>query len=129
MEDPNPDRQAVEELIRAIIERGASYDAEALESLYDDGLQVVRVGVDGQVRVTDKAHTLRFYRTMRESGAPPLSQAARVRVVEIAEGSAHVLVLREMQADGMPRRLVFSLDCRRGADGWRVVREVAVAQS
>lgn len=121
--------EAVQRLIGQIIERGSVYDAEALEALYADDVQIVRVGADGAVRTTGKQEALRFFRTMRESGSAPLSTAARVRVTEVGDQRAHALVLREMQVEGMPRRLVFSIECERGEDGWRVRREVAVAQS
>jgi hypothetical protein len=121
-------REAVERLLRTLIDRGSAYDVAALDDLYHDELQIVRVGADGAVRVTDKAETLRFFRAMRESGSPPLSTAARIRVTEALADQAHALVLREMQTEGMPRRLVFSLECVHTAAGWKVRREVAVAQ-
>lgn len=120
--------EAVEQLIRSIIERGSTYDVAALERLYADDLQVVRVGADGAIRVANKEETLRFFRTMRESGSPTLSQMARIRVTEVGQGRAHAVVVREMQMDGMPRRLVFSVDCVHDGTAWRVRREVAVAQ-
>lgn len=121
-------KQDVERLIQEIIARGSNYDTEALEPLYHDDLQIVRVAADGSLRITDKSATLRFFRTMRESGSPPLSQDARIHVVQVGAERAHAIVLREMRTEGMPRRLVFSLECTRTAGRWQVSREVAVAQ-
>lgn len=123
------DREHIEALIREILERGSQYDTDALEQLYAEDLQIVRVAADGTIRVTDRADTLRFFRTMRESGAPPLSTAAHIRVTRVGDDRAHALVLREMQTEGMPRRLVFSIECTQRGGRWQVTREVAVAQS
>lgn len=112
---------AIERTVRRLIDRGSSYDIEALEEIYDHDQYLLFVRDDGQVDRVGRAQNLADFTDRRDSGAPPLSTEAEFLHIEQQGDGAVVLVRRRMREDA-PSAL-FELRLRRTDAGWKVSGE------
>ncbi len=74
----------------------------------------------------DYEKNLDFFRSKRDSGAPPLDSTAHFNLAEIQNGIGFVVVTRTMDLGAGPKKIVFSLMLRDVPIGWQVFRKHAV---
>ncbi|MDR0810096.1 MAG: hypothetical protein LBE86_13385 [Gemmobacter sp.] len=114
--------QVVERLIRA----GCSYRIDDLKDIYASDLVIHILQEDSSLQTFDYEENLHFFRSMRDSGAPPLDSTAFFNLAEVQDGVGFVVVTRTMNQGSGPKTIVFSLMLRETPEGWKVFREQAV---
>lgn len=114
--------QTIERLIAA----GCNYRIDELKEIYAPDLVIHILQEDSSLMTFDYEKNLDFFRSLRDSGAPPLDSTAHFNLAEVQNGTGFVVVTRTMDLGAGPKKIVFSLMLRDAPEGWQVFREQAV---
>ena len=114
--------QTIERLIAA----GCNYRIDELEKIYAQDLVIHIIQEDSSLMTFDYEKNIDFFRSLRDSGAPPLDSTAHFNLAEVQNGIGFVVVTRTMDLGAGPKKIVFSLMLRDVPEGWQVFREQAV---
>ncbi|MCL2658216.1 MAG: nuclear transport factor 2 family protein [Betaproteobacteria bacterium] len=118
-----------QKLIRAIerlIDAGCNYRIDELKEIYAPDLVIHILQEDSSLMTFDYEKNLDFFRSLRDSDAPPLDSTAHFNLAEVQNDIGFVVVTRTMNLGAGPKKIVFNLMLREGTEGWQVFREQAV---
>lgn len=108
------------------MDAGCNYRIDELKEIYAPDLVIHILQEDSSVVTFDYEKNLEFFRSLRDSGAPPLDSTAHFNLAEVQNGIGFVVVTRTMNLGAGSKKIVFSLMLRDEQEGWRVFREQAV---
>jgi hypothetical protein len=109
-----------------LINAGCNYRIEELKEIYAPDLVIHILQEDSSLLTFDYEKNLDFFRSLRDSGAPPLDSTAHFNLAEVQNDIGFVIVTRTMNLGSGPKKIVFSLMLRETPKGWQVFREQAV---
>lgn len=112
--------------IERLMDAGCNYRIDELKEIYAPDLVIHILQEDSSVVTFDYEKNLEFFRSLRDSGAPPLDSTAHFNLAEVQNGIGFVVVTRTMNLGAGSKKIVFSLMLRDEQEGWRVFREQAV---
>lgn len=112
--------------VERLIAAGCNYRIDELKEIYAPDLLIHILQEDSALMSFDYEKNLDFFRSLRDSGAPPLDSTAHFNLAEVQNGIGFVAVTRTMDLGAGPKRIVFNLMLRNTPEGWRVFREQAV---
>jgi hypothetical protein len=118
--------QELIKVIERLIDAGCNYRIDELKEIYARDLMIHILQEDASLMTLDYEQSLDFFRSFRDSGAPPLDTKAHFNLAEVQNELGFVVVTRTMDLGSGPRNIVFNLMLRNTPEGWQVFREQAV---
>jgi hypothetical protein len=114
--------------INRLIDAGCNYRIDQLEKIYTPDLMIYIRQEDSSLVTFDYKESLNFFRSLRDSGAPPLDSTAEFTLAEVQNDIGFVMVSRTMNLGAGPKKIVFNLMLRKAPapEVWQVFREHAI---
>ncbi|WCN13249.1 nuclear transport factor 2 family protein [Marinomonas mediterranea] len=122
-------QKELQKTVEALIDAGCNYRLGDLEKLYAPELVIVMLLPDCSVLNFDYQQNMEFFRRLRDSGASPLDKTAEFNYVDVRDKLGYVIVKRQMDLGGGPKKIVFNLMLDKSNGSWRIYREQAVVMN
>ena len=110
-------------LTKEHIHEATHYNVEFLEEVYSDKVMYVMVNEHNQVSTMSKQDLISYFTNRRNQKLEPLGEKSDFLYANADESTAMVIVNREMEFNGRPEKMFFTLIWEKTDSGWKITKE------
>jgi hypothetical protein len=116
----------IKNLTQELIDNGTTYNLEFLENIYDDNLKFLRIDKNNNVQLLTKEDNLKFFKSLKESGAKPLNNSAEFHYADNDGKNGFIVLTRKMMQRDKEEEFLFNIYWEKKKNSWRIVRESVI---
>ena len=113
----------IKKLTQELIDNGTIYNLEYLDKVYDDNLKYIRIDKDNKILLLTKEDNMVFFKSLKDSGAKPLSKYAEFHYADNDGKKGYVILTRKMKRNGIEQEFLFNIYWENLSGEWKIVRE------
>jgi hypothetical protein len=116
----------IKNLTQELIDNGTTYNLEFLENIYDDNLKFLRIDKNNNVQLLTKEDNLKFFKSLKESGAEPLNNYAEFHYADNDGKNGFIVLTRKMKQRDKEEEFLFNIYWKKKKNSWKIVRESVI---